>query len=302
MATMFQKATKKALKLRLALVGPSGSGKTYSALRIGSALLREGQRMAVVDTEHRSASKYADLFDFDVIEPLSFAPSDIPAFIGSAADSGYAVIVIDSLSHYWTGEDGALDLVDRKAALSRSGNSFAAWKDVTPVLRKMVDSMVAAPMHVVVTMRTKTEWVIEENERGKKVPRRVGLQPEQRAGLEYEFDVVGDLDHARMVVSKTRCPALHEASIDKPGEELAETLLSWLGDGVVDTGQALPPPAIVQAAKRDLVDFAAPHGVTPKQVGALIAEMFERPFDELSPEEVSLLKDEIVSRREGAIS
>jgi ATP-dependent protease Clp ATPase subunit len=58
----------------MALLGPSGSGKTLTALLIAAAL---GERIAVIDTERGSASKYAgelDVPDFDVLELESFSP------------------------------------------------------------------------------------------------------------------------------------------------------------------------------------------------------------------------------------
>ena len=46
-----------------------------------------------------------------------------------------------------------------------------------------------------VTMRVKTEWLTEKDEKtGRMIPRKVGLAPVMRDGVEYEFDVCGDLD------------------------------------------------------------------------------------------------------------
>jgi hypothetical protein len=72
--------------------------------------------------------------------------------------------------------------------------------------------------------------VLEKNERtGKTAPRKVGMQPVQRDGLEYEFSVVGDLDDSNgFTVTKTRCSALTSAYIERPGAQLAETLVQWL--------------------------------------------------------------------------
>ena len=71
MQFQFTPATKARAKARLGLIGPSGSGKTFSALRIAQGL---GGRVGFIDTEHGSASKYADLFKFDVLELESFSP------------------------------------------------------------------------------------------------------------------------------------------------------------------------------------------------------------------------------------
>lgn len=227
----FKKATKAQAKLRLGLVGPSGSGKTYTALQLATHLV-PGGRVAVIDTERGSASKYADLFEFDVIEPDTFSPKVYVEAIQAAERAGYDVLVIDSLSHAWMGKDGALELVDAAAKRSRSANSFAAWRDVTPLHNEMIDAILGARLHVIATLRAKTEYVIEEDARGKKVPRKVGMQPVQRDGLEYEFDVVGDMDHDNnFIVGKTRCTALAGAAIHKPGADLAATLRAWLTDG-----------------------------------------------------------------------
>lgn len=221
----FQKAIKRKAKLRIGLVGPSGSGKTFTALRIARGL---GGKVAVIDTEHGSASLYADLFEFDVLELDTFSPDTYVAAINAAAEAGYDVVVVDSLSHAWMGKDGALEQVDRHAARER-GNSFGAWRHVTPMHNRLVETLVGAPVHIIATMRAKTEYIIEEDNRGKKVPRKIGMAPVQRDGMEYEFTVVGDMDYEnRLLVTKTRCSALAGAVIEKPGEDVAQTLLDWL--------------------------------------------------------------------------
>ena len=235
----FEKATKKRARARVALIGPTGSGKTYSALAIGTHL---GTRVAVIDTERGSASKYAGIFQFDVLELETFSPETYVDAIASAADEGFNVLIVDSLSHAWTGKEGALEQVDRAAARSKSGNSFAAWREVTPMHNQLVDALVGAPMHVIATMRSKTEYVLEKDDRGKSTPRKIGMAPVQRDGIEYEFDVVGDLDYEnRLVITKTRCPEFSGAVIKKPGEDVAIKLRAWLTDGA--------PPALTPAER-----------------------------------------------------
>ncbi|MBZ4402012.1 ATP-binding protein [Myxococcus sp. AS-1-15] len=216
--------------MRLALIGPSGSGKTYTALRIARGLVGPTGRIAVGDTENESASKYADRFEFDTQPMTRFSPRDFIALIADAAREKYDCLIIDSLSHAWMGRGGALEMVDQVAKQSKSKNSFDAWRSVTPEHNAMVDALIRAPMHLIVTMRVKTEYVVEEVN-GKKTPRKIGLAPVQRDGLEYEFDVVADMDGAELVVTKTRCPTLQKAVIIEPGEPLGETLGAWLTDG-----------------------------------------------------------------------
>jgi len=101
----FRKATKRDARLRLAISGPSGSGKTYTLLKLATEL---GGPIALVDTERGSAEKYADLFEFDTLKLDSFSPDLMPTLIESAAAQGYKTLIIDSLSHFWTGTDGEI--------------------------------------------------------------------------------------------------------------------------------------------------------------------------------------------------
>lgn len=231
----FKKATKTRIKLRLAIEGPAGSGKTYTALAVATDL-EPGGRIAVIDTERGSASKYADLFAFDVLELDSFHPSKYVDAIAEAALAGYAVVVIDSLSHAWDGKGGILEIVRRK------GNSFNAWGDVAPIEDALLDALTGANIHIIATMRTKTAYEVEKDEKtGKMQPRKVGLAAVQRQGLEYEFDVVGRLDDENTwTTTKTRCPALTGALISKPGKPLAETLRAWLTGAPVETPSTAP--------------------------------------------------------------
>lgn len=239
----YKRAVKHDAKLRLAISGPAGSGKTFTLLRVATELARDsGGRVAFVDTEHGSASKYAHTaactaecadpshFDFDVIEPDTFDPRKLMEDIAAAGKEGYAVFVCDSLSHYWMGPDGELEMVDNVAAKSRSGNSFTAWKTITPVHNALVDTMLRAPIHILVSMRTKTEWVIEKDKDGKSVPRKIGMAPIMRDGIEFEFDVCGDIDQDnKLTITKSRCSAISGKSFLQPGADFTAPLKVWLG-------------------------------------------------------------------------
>ena len=224
----FRKAIKHDAKLRFAVCGPSGSGKTYTLLAVAAEL---GGPIAVVDTEHGSASKYADIFEFDVLELDSYDPLRLIEIIDYAVANHYRVLCIDSLSHFWMGKEGELEKVDRAARRMQTPNGFAAWKQVTPIHNALIDKIIGAPLHILVSMRAKTEWVLERDDRsGKTVPRKVGLAPVMRDGIEYEFDVCGDLDQENtLLITKTRCPRLAGGIFPKPGKELADVLKEWLG-------------------------------------------------------------------------
>lgn len=242
---MFVKAQRLQRKLRLALLGPTGSGKTYTALQIARGIVGPQGRIALIDTENFSASLYADRVEFDVLGLTTFSPGEYVKAIQAAEAAGYDIVVIDSLSHAWSGKDGALERVDRKAAASNSGSSFHAWRDITPQHNAMVDALVHCKCHLIVTMRVKMEHVQEKDHNGRTVIRKVGLQAVQREGLEYEFDVVADIntDHI-FSVSKTRCSELDGKVIEKPTHALGEQLIGWLKRGAPAPSTApAPPPA-----------------------------------------------------------
>lgn len=227
MTIQFTKARKSQAKARVANVGPSGSGKTLLALHTGQKL---GSRIAYIDTENRSASKYADRFDFDVLNLTDFHPNTFIAALHAAVEAGYDVIVIDSLSPAW---DRVKQLVDEEAIRSKSGNTFQAWGRVgTPLWNSLLQSIVQCPAHVIVTMRSKTEYVVEQNEKGKATPRKVGTAPMVRDGAEYEFDVVLELDaDHRCWATKTRCLELDGQMWTKDNGQIGEIIRNWLSDG-----------------------------------------------------------------------
>ena len=227
----FKKAVKQERKLRLAFCGPAGSGKTLTALRVAKGL---GGRIGVIDTEQGSAAIYADEFDFDQLVLDSFAPKTYVEAL-KTAEGEFDVVIIDSLSHAWVGKDGALAMVD-KANSSGRGGGFNAWRNVTPQQNDMVTAILTAPFHVISTMRSKMDYIQEQNEKGKTIIRKVGMAPVQRDGLEYEFDIVGDIDQTHtLTISKTRYAKLADEVITKPTEALGEQIAGWL--------QGAPMPA-----------------------------------------------------------
>ena len=225
----FRKAERRKAKLRLGITGPAGSGKTYGALLVAFGL---GGKIAMIDTENGSGDLYSALGDYDVCS-LS-APYTVQKYIEAiktAENAGYDVIIIDSLSHAWAGEGGLLDMQGKIADSGRK-NSFAAWREVTPYHNKLIDTMLASKCHIIATMRSKTDYVQVENERGRTEIRKVGLAPVQRDGMEYEFGVVFDLGINHVVnVSKDRT-SLFDGQTFKLSEDTGHMLKKWLDSGI----------------------------------------------------------------------
>lgn len=239
-------ATKEQAKLRMAIAGPSGSGKTFSAINILTEMGCEN--IAVLDTEHGSAAKYAKNFKrpFKVVDnrywKSNYDPRRLTAALKALGTSGVDGIVTDSLSHFWMGPGGMLDLVNQIAIRMAKGNSrpdtWAAWKEGDKHYAELVQTILALPCHFIATLRAKSEYEDQEIN-GKKKKVKVGMQAQVREGFEYEFDVEGmmTMDH-NFIVGKTRCSALDEQIFNKPGANIAAPLVEWLTDGVAPVQQS----------------------------------------------------------------
>ena len=188
--SLFRKAERRKAKLRLAITGTAGSGKTYGALLVAQGL---GGRIAMIDSENGSGDLYSNLCDYDIL-PLK-APYDIRKYLSAiheAEKEGYSVLIIDSLSHAWSGEGGLLDVKEQLASNGKL-NSFTAWNKITPMQNKLIEAILTSPCHIIATIRSKTDYMQVINDRGKAEIRKVGLAPIQRPEIEYEFSVVMDL-------------------------------------------------------------------------------------------------------------
>lgn len=247
---------------KIAIKGPSGGGKSFTALQLAKGLTRNG-KILVVDSERGSIKKYAKALGdmkFSVMDPPNFAPDWYAMAVKHAVAQGFDTIIIDSLSHTWMGKGGALEMVDKAAKRSSSGNSFTAWRDVNPVLAEFTDVLLSVPAHVIATVRVKQGYVMQENSKGKIEPKKVGIEPIIRDGFEYEFDIVGNMDmDNNLIIEKTRVEFINGEVYHKPTWELGRALRDWY-DGnepeltapeaykVVEVSEdpVIPPPPVAE--------------------------------------------------------
>ncbi|WP_339245821.1 AAA family ATPase [Paenibacillus sp. FSL R10-2796] len=291
---LIRKAQRKVTKARVGITGPSGSGKTLSALLIAYGMTGDWEKIGLIDTENRSADLYAETMKAGVqigefhkldLDPPYTTEKYIEA-IKAFEDYGVEVIIIDSLSHAWAGEGGLLEQKDQTSKVGGK-NSYTAWAEMTPKQNKMVESILKAKCHVLTTMRSKTEYVLEANEKGKQVPRKVGMAPVQRDGLEYEFTMVMDLtaDHIA-TVSKDRT-GLFDGLYFTPDVDSGKKLIEWLESGEKliqqDTIVKINTKWIELGIQPDLIDpqtnklFGAPlKGITEKQAQEFITNLNEK--------------------------
>ena len=235
----FKKATRKDAYIKIAISGVSGSGKTFSALQIAKGL---GGKTALLDTEYGRASLYSDFFDFDVWDeqdPAGFPPEYFVRVIKAAEEAGYQNLIIDSISHEWSGRGGCLELVDAIAKARCKGNSYIAWGEVTPRHNKLVEAILSAKINIVCTMRAKSEYVLNKDEKtGKTSPQKVGLGTVQRDGIEYEFTVMFELDRDSHIANAGKDNTF---LFKDPGiitEETGRKIAQWLSTSKPEQSQS----------------------------------------------------------------
>jgi hypothetical protein len=182
-----RKSERKQAKIKLALQGSAGSGKTYSSLLLAKGLT-EGDftKIAIIDTENKSADLYAHLGDYNVVSMgAPYSPERYLEAIELCESAGMEVIILDSISHCW---DYLLDVHS-----NMPGNSFANWGKITPRQNAFVNKILQSDAHFIATMRVKQDYVLNQKN-GKMVPEKVGLKAIQRNDLDYEFTIVFDID------------------------------------------------------------------------------------------------------------
>lgn len=221
-------AERKKAKLKLGISGPSGAGKTYSALLLASGITGgDWSKITLIDTENGSGELYADLGPYNVIPfPPPFDPRRYIEAIQAAVKGGADVIVIDSISHEWDGKGGCLELQ------AKLGGKYQDWAKVTPLHNDFVNAILQSPVHVIVTTRKKQDYALEQNERGKPAPKKVGMKEIQRDGFEYELTINFDVDISHFAVASKdrtglfmpRGPFMIEAGIGKE-------LITWANSG-----------------------------------------------------------------------
>ncbi|WP_282970937.1 ATP-binding protein [Leptospira santarosai] len=243
----FVKATKEQSKLRAAIFGPSGSGKTFSCLSMAQGM---GTKIAVIDSERGSSAKYSDRFPFDINVLTDRTIEGYIKAMKEAGELGYDVLIIDSGTHAWK---ELLEEVSKIAKAKYSGNTYVAWNEGTPKQDKLISAIYDYPGHVFFTMRSKTEYVLETTSNGKQAPRKVGLAPNQGKDIEFEFDVLMelDVDHTARI-TKDRTGKFQDRISEKPGIEFGKEMAAWLSEGLPPK----PKPEKSPAEKyRGLVDY-----------------------------------------------
>lgn len=222
-----KKATRKQVKLRMSIASPTGFGKTHSALLIAYGITGDWSKIAVIDTENESASLYSDMGEFNAISIKSpFTPERYTEAIHTCENAGMEVIIIDSVTHVWSGQGGLLEYNNSL------GGRYQDWAKTTPRYQKWLDSILQSKCHVITTIRKKQAYeMIKEN--NKIVVEKKGMENQVRDNYDYEmtiaFEIITEKHLAKAAKDRTRLFADgHEFIItSKTGEDI----LKWCNEG-----------------------------------------------------------------------
>lgn len=290
------RAQRSQARLRLGLTAPSGGGKTWSSLLLAKGVVEgmlaagmpgtiEG-KIGLIDTERKSAQLYSHIVPFDCIE--LDPPYTVDRYLSALRQferAGYATVIIDQVTHAWSGPGGILEVAE-KAAAGSGGNSFNAWATGTPEYQRFVDGILASPAHLIATMRQKTKWDLSEkqNKQGRmvKTPTRIGMAPEMRAGFEYEFTTLLGLSVEGNVATnlKDRSGVFGEIGnvVGRLDESWGRRLAAWLTTGaVLAEDPDLGPPQERMAA----VVTMAEKRIQAAETGPDLARIFEAVYREV---------------------
>lgn len=264
-----QKAKRSLARIKLAIGGPSGSGKTMSSLLVAYGLIQAEhpdwtpamcwEKVCVIDTENGSACLYVGssvgstrIGEYYTI-PMSapFEPTKYTDAIHAAEEAGMSVIIVDSYSHSWMGTGGALEKVGKIAA--RTGNSYTAWRDVTPEQTKLLDCILQSPCHIICTIRAKTEYIQTKDNNNKTVIKNVGMGLQARDGADYEFSTVFQLDNEGHTANATKDrTGIFDGRYFTITPDTGKEIYQWLASGEPEKAPApVPVPAAAAAPAPD---------------------------------------------------
>lgn len=231
---------------RVLMEGPTGAGKTKSSLLLASGMLRPGKQIFCIDTERESASLYANEIPFITTQLVPpYTPERYIECIRSVPVDQCGVLIIDSITHEWKGEGGCLQIID-----AMSGNKYTNWGTVGKRHQAFIEAILNAPFDVICCCRSKMAHAQEE-ENGKKVVKKLGMEMEQRDGFDYEVDLVLTIDqrthYATATKNRTSLWADGTPFLITPGE--GYKLREWLDTETADPNTVFAYDLIAQASR-----------------------------------------------------
>jgi hypothetical protein len=263
MTIVIRKASRQKARLRLGISGVSGAGKTLGSLLLAYGITGDWDKIGLIDTETGSGELYVGvkkhgitIGEYQYIRITNgFSPVKYTDAIHAFENAGVELIIIDSLTHAWSGAEGLLEKQGKIA--DRTKNSYTAWREVTPEHNALVNCMLQSPCHIIGTVRSKTEYAMQTGINGKQQVVKLGMAVVQREGLEYEFTTFFDIaSNSMATASKDRTDLF--STVNAAGNlekrefmitpKTGQELLAWLNTG------AEPPRPLMELVNEMAAD------------------------------------------------
>lgn len=315
MALQLKQAQRSKAYLKLGMSAPSGGGKTLGALLIAYGLMKEKypnkddafrwSKIAVVDTENGSGELYVGkeiekagvtvgIYNAVTLEP-PFEATKYTQAIELCEEAGIEVCIIDSTTHLWSGEGGLLEQQGNIA--KRGGNSYTAWRDITPQHNRFVEKMLQTPMHIIATMRSKQEYVMEKDEKGNTTVRKLGLEPEQRKGMEYEFTTFFEVNAEHQAFGSKDRTSMFDQKTFVITPKVGQELMKWLEGGtsaapvVVAESHSADKEAATKAVKDEIIELCKALGGSKNETLMAVVKQYAPNGNPNSISDVQKLAD-----------
>lgn len=223
-----QRAQKEQIKLRIGISGASGFGKTYSALLLAFGITNDWTKIAVIDTENGSANLYSELGNYNTLNlNAPYSPERYIEAIRTCEKASMEVVIIDSITHEWSGKGGCLQLQEQL------GGRFQDWAKITPRHQAFIDAILESNCHIITTVRRKTEFSLDQGSNGKIKVVKLGTKEQTREGFEYELTTNFELinDNHLAIASKDRTGLFMNRPEFKITKGIGRVLMNWCNNG-----------------------------------------------------------------------
>lgn len=226
----FQKAKREMTYMKNLVISPSGGGKSFTSLKLASGFAKrlkeldgKEHKIAYINTESNRGTLYASDFDYDILDlKPPYEPEAYIEAMDDAMDAGYDILVIDSLTHEWSGKGGCLEIHSN----IKGKDSYMNWKTVSPRHESFMDKILDSKLHIFATVRGKDAYERGQNERGFVTYEKVAMGYDQRKNLEYLFFTSFMIDlkthKAEAVKDNTNLFTLVERLSEKHGKMLCD--------------------------------------------------------------------------------
>lgn len=221
-------ASRKKVKIKMAISSPTGFGKTYSALLLAYGITNDWAKIAVIDSENESASLYSDLGPYQTIaiDP-DYTVDKFCQAVKLCTDAGIEVIIVDSTYHYWHGKGGMLEYNNNL------GGRYQDWAKTNKVYSRWLDTILQTPVHFICTSRKKQAYEILKVD-GKTTVEKKGMEDEVRAGFDYEmtiaFNIINDKHLVEAGKDRTRLFTGKTEFVITP--ETGKAIKQWADEGI----------------------------------------------------------------------